>query len=73
MSLSLYTLSELISYIKFTLQLLHFQVFDRQLARDRTPFFSPARIIPWDNSPRSLTGFKLATTITFRPIKSSGL
>ena len=33
----------------------------------------PANIIPCDNSPRSLIGFKLVTTSTFFPIKSSGL
>ncbi len=35
--------------------------------------FDPARIIPCDNSPRSLTGFKFVTQITFLPTKSSGV
>lgn len=42
------------------------------VASFKTPFDSPARIIPCDNSPRSFTGFKFATTITFSPIKASG-
>ena len=32
-----------------------------------------ASIIPWDNSPLNLTGFKLATNTTYFPTNSSGL
>ncbi len=34
-------------------------------ANDNTPFSSPAKIIPCDNSPRNFTGFKFVTQITF--------
>lgn len=36
-------------------------------------FVDAAKIIPWDNSPLNLTGFKLTTIITFCPTNSSGL
>src|SRR5690606_14757180 len=32
-----------------------------------------ARIMPWESSPRSRAGFRLATTTTWRPTSSSGL
>ena len=33
---------------------------------------SATSIIPWDSTPRSLAGFRLATTTTFRPTRSAG-
>ena len=37
------------------------------------PSWDAQRSIPADSTPRSLTGFKFSTTITFLPIISSGL
>jgi hypothetical protein len=58
--------------IYFTME--PFGRFDSTVAKDREPSLSsPDRIIPSDNSPRNLTGFKLVTQITFFPFRDSGV